>query len=51
MTAGGWEILFKEFGLKTVEMVHLGIDQPIVPEWHVLFVLRRRAKFAGTFLP
>ncbi|MEK6981984.1 MAG: class I SAM-dependent methyltransferase [Candidatus Micrarchaeota archaeon] len=41
MTAGGWEILFKEFGLKTVEMVHLGIDQPIVPEWHVLFVLEK----------
>ncbi|VVB76217.1 Methyltransferase domain protein [uncultured archaeon] len=37
----GWKKLFEENGLVQEKAVHLGIDQPIVPEYHTLHVLRK----------
>ena len=38
-TPDGWKQLFEQSGLKQERMVHLGIDQPAVPEYHTLHVL------------
>jgi SAM-dependent methyltransferase len=37
----GWKKLFEENGLVQEKVIHLGIDQPIVPEYHTLHVLRK----------
>jgi SAM-dependent methyltransferase len=39
-TPQGWKEIFEQHGLKQEELVHLGIDQPTVPEYHTLHVLR-----------
>lgn len=41
-TADGWKRRFTESGFDTPEVVeHLGFDQEIVPDWHVLYVMRK----------
>ncbi len=40
-TPDEWKKLFKEYGLKLVKEEDLGIDIPIVPEHHWLFVLEK----------
>lgn len=39
-TPDGWKKIFEENGLKQEKVIHLGVDQPIVPEYHTLHVLR-----------
>jgi SAM-dependent methyltransferase len=34
-----WKILFEKMGFKQERIVHLGVDQPVVPEYHTLHVL------------
>jgi len=41
-TIDGWVDTFARFGLKTAQTVHLGIDMPLAPEYHVLFVLEKQ---------
>ncbi len=41
MTPGAWNLFFKEMGTETFVTKQLGLDQPLVPEWHTLFVLRK----------
>lgn len=36
-----WERTFRGHGLRIVHAEHLGLDQPIVPEYHVLFVVEK----------
>lgn len=38
-TPEGWKQLFEQTGLKQERIVHFGIDQPAVPEYHTLHVL------------
>lgn len=41
-TANGWTRRFAESGFDKPEVVeHLGFDQEIVPDWHVLYVMRK----------
>jgi SAM-dependent methyltransferase len=40
-TPGNWKHLFAQHGLNQEEVVHLGLDQPIAPEYHTLHVLRK----------
>jgi ubiquinone/menaquinone biosynthesis C-methylase UbiE len=41
-TPQGWENLFRDEGKLTQErLIHLGIDQPAVPEYHTLHVLKK----------
>ena len=40
-TPCGWEKLFAAYGLKQEKIIHLGLDQPTVPEYHTLHVLRK----------
>lgn len=43
-TADGWKRRFVESGFDEPEIVeHLGFDQEIVPDWHVLYVMRKPA--------
>jgi len=39
-TPEGWKKLFAEQGLQEIRRLYLGIDQPTVPEYHTLHVLR-----------
>lgn len=39
--ASDWIVAFQRYGYSVVEHVPLGIDQPLVPEWHVLLVFER----------
>ncbi len=34
-----WQLLFEQTGLKQEQIVHLGLDQPAVPEYHTLHIL------------
>jgi ubiquinone/menaquinone biosynthesis C-methylase UbiE len=34
-----WKQLFEENGLKQTRVIHLGADQPLVPEYHTLHIL------------
>jgi len=36
-----WERTFHAHGLRILHTEHLGLDQPIVPEYHVLFVVEK----------
>jgi len=36
-----WVLLFERLGGKVAHMEHLGIDHPIVPEWHTLYVVEK----------
>lgn len=36
---GAWKQLFEKNGLKQEKIIHLGVDQPVVPEYHTLHVL------------
>lgn len=38
-TPAAWKELFEQTGLKQERIVHLGVDQPAVPEYHTLHVL------------
>jgi len=38
----GWEKIFKERELEIIEKKILGIDQPVTPEYHILYVIRRK---------
>lgn len=38
-TPEAWKELFEQTGLKQERIVHLGVDQPAVPEYHTLHVL------------
>lgn len=38
-TPDTWKQLFEKMGLKQERIVHLGVDQPAVPEYHTLHVL------------
>jgi SAM-dependent methyltransferase len=40
-TPSGWKKIFAECGLEQAAIVHLGLDQPTVPEYHTLHVLRK----------
>jgi ubiquinone/menaquinone biosynthesis C-methylase UbiE len=39
-TPTGWKETFEEYGLYEEKVVHLGIDQPVVPEYHSLHILK-----------
>jgi SAM-dependent methyltransferase len=41
-TPENWKKLFAQQGLEQEKVVHLGLDQPIAPEYHTLHVLRKR---------
>ena len=51
-TPAGWRRLFEAHGLRESAFFHLGLDQPIVPEFHTLHVLevieRRPSRRGGT---
>lgn len=32
---------FSQIGFSAEKIVHFGIDQPVVPEYHVLYVLKK----------
>ncbi|MBI2136796.1 methyltransferase domain-containing protein [Candidatus Woesearchaeota archaeon] len=40
-TPAAWKEIFERHGLKQEQVIHLGIDQPTVPEYHTLHVLRK----------
>ncbi len=40
-TPEGWKKVFEKEGLKEEKVIHLGIDQPAVPEYHTLHVLKK----------
>lgn len=40
-TPENWKKLFAKHGLKQTKIIHLAIDQPAVPEYHTLHVLRK----------
>lgn len=42
-TPAEWDRAFTSFGLHPVALRHLGIDQPVVPEYHTLHVHDKRA--------
>ncbi len=37
-----WVSLFGELGGRTTHMEHFGIDMPVVPEWHTLYVIEKK---------
>jgi len=39
-----WVSLFGELGGRTTHMEHFGIDMPVVPEWHTLYVVEKMQK-------
>ena len=39
-TPEGWKAIFEEHGFQQERLVYLGFDQPVVPEYHTLHVLR-----------
>ncbi len=39
-TPEGWKEIFEENGFVQENVIHLGVDQPIVPEYHTLHVLK-----------
>lgn len=41
-TPENWQKIFAQNGLEQEQVVHLGLDQPIAPEYHTLHVLRKR---------
>ena len=41
LTPDAWVLLFGRLGGRVVYMEHLGIDHPIVPEWHTLYVVEK----------
>lgn len=40
-TPNNWEEIFAKYGLKQETVIHLGVDQPTVPEYHTLHILRK----------
>lgn len=40
-TPDNWKKIFEKEGFKQENVIHLGIDQPTVPEYHTLHVLRK----------
>ncbi len=40
-TPNNWRKIFAECGLRQETIIHLGIDQPMVPEYHTLHILRK----------
>lgn len=42
LTPDSWVGLFEKLGGKVTHMEHLGIDEPLVPEWHVLYVVKKQ---------
>ena len=40
-TPENWQKLFAQQGLEQERVVHLGLDQPLAPEYHTLHVLRK----------
>lgn len=40
LTAEAWVALFEKLGGKVVGIEHLGFDQPLVPEYHVLYEVK-----------
>jgi SAM-dependent methyltransferase len=41
-TPDNWKRIFAQNSLKQEEVVHLGLDQPLVPEYHTLHILRKQ---------
>lgn len=41
-TPDSWKKVFAQNGLKQEEVVHLGLDQQIAPEYHTLHILRKQ---------
>ncbi|MBU0530439.1 MAG: class I SAM-dependent methyltransferase [Candidatus Aenigmatarchaeota archaeon] len=39
-TPEGWRKLFETNGFKQENVIHLGVDRPLVPEYHTLHILR-----------
>jgi ubiquinone/menaquinone biosynthesis C-methylase UbiE len=40
-TPTDWEKVFAKYGLKQERLIQLGLDQPTVPEYHTLHILRK----------
>ena len=40
-TPAAWKEIFERHGLKQEQLTHLGIDQPSVPEYHTLHILKK----------
>jgi SAM-dependent methyltransferase len=45
MSPSKWDLLFRELGARQSQLTHLGIDQPLVPEYHTLHVLSKSARW------
>jgi|SRR3989344_6216378 len=43
-TPKGWKAIFEEQGLQQERLIYLGFDQPVVPEYHTLHVLRTSSR-------
>ena len=41
-TPSGWRSTFRHFGLTQKHEIHSGIDMPLAPEFHVLYILERK---------
>jgi len=41
LTPTAWPVLFEDLGGRVTHIKHLGLDQPLVPEWHTLYVVRK----------
>lgn len=39
-----WNIIFKEAGFKITNAIDMGIDEPVAPEHHILYILDRFEK-------
>jgi hypothetical protein len=37
----GWREVFKDFGARELLVEHLGLDQPLVPEYHTLHIVEK----------
>jgi ubiquinone/menaquinone biosynthesis C-methylase UbiE len=40
-TPANWKKVFADYNLKQEKLIHLGLDQPTVPEYHTLHILRK----------
>ena len=40
-TQSQWDAIFKKYGFHITEMVDMGIDEPVAPEHHILYIVDR----------
>ncbi|MBU0532514.1 class I SAM-dependent methyltransferase [Candidatus Micrarchaeota archaeon] len=42
LSPDAWVMLFEMYVGRVIHMEHLGLDQPLVPEWHTLYVIEKK---------